>query len=245
MKTWILYLTPLAVFAADQSPLQRLFDSKLSPTARATACFQLRGSADPDVISAMSRALEDPDLLSCAADNLRLAGAVEPLRVALSSPEAPVRAAAARELGSFQKVELLEPLALAAGDVNALVSSNALAGLSQYDDPAVIPYLAALAKKGGMTGDLALDRISQLDPALALVIGRELLGSDQVPDKLYAMRVIGSLGSASDLAPLRRIASSGQETLAQRDRGFGFMPGINLARAAQSAISSIESRDLR
>jgi HEAT repeat protein len=245
MKTLNVFLIPIAVFAADQAPVQQLFDAKLSPTRRATACFELRGNADRDVINALSRALEDPDLISCAADNLRLVGAIEPLKTALSSPEAPVRAAAARELGSFQKLDLLEPLALAAGDVNALVSSNALAGLSQYDDPAVIPYLAAIAKKGGMTGDMALDRISEIDSKTALSVARDLLGSDQVPDKLYAMRVIGSFGSNSDLPPLRRIASSGQETLAQRDRGFGFMPGINLARAAQSAIASIETRDRR
>ena len=79
-----------------------------------------------------------------------------------------VRAAAARTLGSFQKLELLEPISQAAADENALVALNALAGLSQYADPAVLPYLTALAKKGGMTGDLALERLAQLDSAGAL-----------------------------------------------------------------------------
>jgi len=50
------------------------------------------------------------------------------------------------------------------------------------------PYLAALAKKGGMIGDMALERILQLDAKTALTIARPLLGSEQVPDKLYAMR---------------------------------------------------------
>jgi hypothetical protein len=56
------------------------------------------------------------------------------------------------------------------------------------------------------------------------------------------MRVIGAFGDASDLTELEKIAKSGPESLSQRARGFGFMPAINLARAAQSAIAAIQAR---
>ncbi|SPE42005.1 conserved exported hypothetical protein [Candidatus Sulfopaludibacter sp. SbA3] len=242
MKTSILFLAPVLAFAADQAPLERLFDAKLGATQRAGACFELRGAKDADTIAAMTRAIEDPDLLSCAVQNLRLAGAAAALKEALTSPHEQVRAAAARELGSFQDRDMLEPLSRAAQDENLLVATNALAGLSQYRDAAVIPYLAALASKGGMVGDMAIDRLADMDAAGALKVARELLNSPQVPDKLYAMRVIGAYGDRSDLPALRKIAASGQENLAQRNRGFGFMPPISLARAADTAIRAIEGR---
>jgi hypothetical protein len=56
------------------------------------------------------------------------------------------------------------------------------------------------------------------------------------------MKVIGTAGDATDLPELQKIAASNVETLAQRDRGFGLMPPINLARSAQAAIASIEKR---
>jgi HEAT repeat protein len=242
MKISILCVVPLILCAADETAVQRLFDSKLNPTQRANACFELRGNAAPDVINALNRALDDSDLRACAADNLRIAGAVEQLKRALSNPEPQVRAIAARELGEFRKPELLEPLSLAAEDENALVSTNALAALSMYEGQDAVPYLAAIAKKGGMTGDMALDRLSELDAHIGLAVARVLLSSPQVPDKLYAMKVMGALGDASDLPELRKIAGSNVETLAQRDRGFGLMPPINLARSAQAAIAAIEKR---
>ncbi len=57
------------------------------------------------------------------------------------------------------------------------------------------------------------------------------------------MKVIGATGDASDIPELRKIAASNVETLAQRDRGFGLMPPINLARSAQAAIAAIEKRE--
>jgi HEAT repeat protein len=225
--------------------LQQLFDPKSTATQRSNVCFELRGNSDPEVIRAMSRALDDQELVACAADNLRIANAVEPLKQALSSPNEQARSAAARELGSFQDLTLLESLSRAAQDANALVASNALEALSEYRDAAVIPYLAALAKKGGMIGDMALERVLQLDSSVALSIARPLLESAQVPDKLYAMRTIGAAGDRSDLPELRKIATSKEEAPVQRSRGFGLMPPINLARAAQSAIAAIEARNLQ
>jgi hypothetical protein len=127
-------------------------------------------------------------------------------------------------------------------DENALVSTNALAGLSQYQDAAVVPYLAGISRKGGMTGDLALDRLAQIEPGTALLVARELLTSSQVPDQLYAMRVIGANGDSSDLPSLKKIASRNSESLTPRSRGFGLMPPINLSRAAEGAIAAIENR---
>jgi|HubBroStandDraft_6_1064221.scaffolds.fasta_scaffold264164_2 HEAT repeat protein len=242
MKALILLLTPILAVCADQTPVQRLFDGKLTVSQRTTACFELRGNREPDVVNSMAKALEDPALLACATDNLRIAGAVETLQQALSNPDAQVRAAAVRQLGTFQKPELLDVISRAAQEENLLVSTNALAGLNEYQNPVVIPYLAILAKRGGMVGDMALDRLSQLESTTALGIARGLLASSQVPDRLYAMRVIGAFGDASDLAELNKIARSTPENLSQRNRGFGFMPAINLARAAQSAMASIQSR---
>jgi hypothetical protein len=242
MKTVIFFLAPALAICADQTPVQRLFDGKLTASERATACFALRGNSEPDVVSAMGKALEDPAVLSCAADNLRIAGAIDTLKQALSNQDGQVRSAAVRQLGTFQKPELLEVISQAAQDVNLLVATNALAGLNEYKDLVVIPYLSNLAKRGGMVGDMALDRLAQLESATALGVARGLLASSQVPDRLYAMRVIGAFGDASDLAELDKIAKSAPENLSQRNRGFGFMPAINLARAAQSAIASIQSR---
>jgi len=243
MKTVLFLLAPALAICASETPVQRLFDGKLTPSGRAGACFELRGNSEPDIVAAMGKALEDPAVRSCAADNLRIAGALDALKSALSNPDPQVRAAAVRQLGTFQKPDLLEAISQAAQDENLLVATNALAGLNEYQDPAVIPYLSKLAKKGGMIGDMALDRLTQLESPAALGIARGLLASPQIPDRLYAMRVIGAFGDASDLMELDKIAKSAPENLSQRARGFGFMPAINLARAAQSAMESIRSRE--
>jgi HEAT repeat protein len=243
MKMFILGLFPLVLAASDQTAVERLFDSKLNATQRANACYELKGNAAPEVVASLSRALDDADLRACAADNLRIAGAIELLRQALTNPEPQVRAVAARELGAIRKPELLEPLSVAAMDENALVATNALAAISMYPGAEAIPYLGAIAKRGGMTGDMALDRLSELDAVMALTVARGLLSSPQVPDKLYAMKTIGAAGDSSDLPELQMIAASNVETLAQRGRGFGLMPPINLARSAQAAIAAIEKRE--
>jgi hypothetical protein len=242
MKIYMLVLVPMLAIAEEAPATVRLFDTKLNPTQRANACFELRGKSDAETVGALARAMEDPEMLACAAENLRLAGAIDPLKQALASSSAEVRATAARVLGSFQRPDLLESLNRAAQDENALVATNALAGLSRYQDASVIPYLGAIARKGGMTGDMALERLAQMDADGALKIARELLVSTQVPDQLYAMRVIGQAGNASDVPALKKIAGSSSENLAQRGRGFGLMPPINLARAAQGAIEEIEKR---
>ena len=210
--------------------------------SRADECFAMRGDFSLEALQSMTRSLEDPELRGCAAENLRLAGATEPLRLALSSKNPETRAAAARMLGSFRRNELIGELAAVAADENLLVAANGFAALAMYDHPAVIPALGSLARKGGMIGDMALDRLAALDPAPALAAARLLLAEGAVPDKLYAMRVIGAHGDPSDLESLKKIAAEDNEKLESRTRGFGFMPAISLARAARTAIEGIRSR---
>lgn len=242
MKHILIVLVPAILSATELPRLEQLFDPKLSPTERANICFELRGNSSAEVIGAMARAMENPALLSCAADNLRIAKAVEPLRQDLHSSNEQTRAAAARELGSFQDVALLEDLNTAAHDPNLLVASNALGALAAYPAPAALPYLGELATAGGMIGDMALERILEFDPKFALSVARRLIQSAQVPDKLYAMRVMAQAGDGSDLPQLTRIAKTSEDIQTQPSRGFGFMPPINLARAARSAIAQIETR---
>src|SRR5580704_13916572 len=130
MKTAIFFLAPVLAICAE-SPVERLFDGKLTVSQRATACFELRGNREPDVVNAMAKVLDDPALLACAADNLRIAGAVDTLKLALSNQDAQVRAAAVHQLGTFQKPELLEVISRSAQDENLLVATNALAGLDE------------------------------------------------------------------------------------------------------------------
>jgi hypothetical protein len=227
---------------ADLSQIEKLSDPKLNGTQRANVCFALRGNSDPEVVRAMRREMEDRELVSCAAENLRIVKAVAALEDALRSENEQARAAAARELGTFEDPALLEPLSKAAHDPNALVASNALLALTVYHDPGVVPYLSALSKDGGMIGDMALERLLTLDAKGALGIARKLIGSSQVPDKLYAIRTMGAAGDRADLAVLRKIASANEVEPVQRARGFGLMPPINLSRAALAAIEDIETR---
>lgn len=241
MKLWI-FVIPMLAFAAQDPAIVRLFDSKANATIRANACFELRGKSDPETVQALGRAMEDQELLTCAAENLRIAGAIDVLREKLGSASPEVRAAAARELGTLQKPELLESLNQAAQDENALVAVNALEALCRYTDRAAVPYLAALALKGGITGDMALERLAELAPEISLGIARKLLAGSQAPDRIYAMRILGAQGDATDLADLRKIAVEDREPLAQRGRGFGFIPPLSLSRAAAGAIAAIEAR---
>jgi HEAT repeats len=241
-KTILMVLAPALLGAAELPQPQQMFDGKLSQAQRANVCFALRGNTDGEVIRAMAQAMENPSLIACAAENLRIAHAVDALKQGLHSSTEQTRAAAARALGSFQDVALLEDLNATAHDPNMLVATNGLGALANYEDHAALPYLGALAAKGGMIGDMALERILQLDPALAVSIARRLIKSDQVPDKLYAMRTMGAAGDRSDLSQLTPIAATKEEAPMLPSRGFGFMPPINLSRAAQSAISQIETR---
>ncbi|HWB96431.1 MAG TPA: HEAT repeat domain-containing protein [Bryobacteraceae bacterium] len=238
-SAWLL-LVCTALFAGEER-LSRLLDSKLTATQRNDACVALRGDRSPEVLAAMRRMLSDEVVRACAARNLREAGAAEELKEALQSQDAEVRAVAARELGALARPEYLPLLAEAALDPNALVATNAVRGLTLYQDRAVVPYLLAVARKGGMAGLAALERAAEFHDARALATARELLDGTDVASKVVAMQVIGDLGDASDVPRLRAIAAK-HEKLSTRGRGFGLLPTVDLGRAAENAIAEIQKR---
>jgi HEAT repeat protein len=242
MKTTILLfgLVCLAAHAQDAATA-RMLDPKLNVAQRNNACYELRGSASPETIAALAHALEAPEVRSCAARNLREAGAVDELKTALTASDPEMRATATRELGALGRPDLIEPLAQAARDPNLLVATNALEGLAQYQDPSVLPALLSLAEAGGPVAAMALNRAVEFDHPGVLTVSRKLMATRDVTLRLAALRAIGNFGDAADLPALRELAAKA-ERAAPSGRGFGLVPSIDLSRAAQNAIRQIESR---
>jgi HEAT repeat protein len=234
-------LACLAAYAEDAAAV-RMLDPKLNVAQRNYACYELRGAGTPETIAALARALETPEVRSCAARSLREAGAVDVLKTALLSSDPEMRAAAARELGALGRPDLIEPLAEAAGDANLIVASNALEGLAQYQDPSVLPALLTLAERGGPVAAMALSRAVQFNDPGVLMAARKLMATRDVTLRLAALRAIGDFGDAADLPALRELAGKA-ERAAPAGRGFGLVPAIDLSRAAQNAIRQIESRN--
>jgi HEAT repeat protein len=157
--------------------------------------------------------------------------------------EAPeVRSAAVLELGGFARTEDLAALAAAAHDENMLVSVNAVYALAMYTDPRAIPYLAEVARTGGLVGTQALGRLAQRGAPEAVDAARVLVKSKDAPDRLAAIKVLGELGSKRDLVVLREIEEKEGGELSSKGRGFGLMPTVSLSRAAKTAIQLIEQR---
>ena len=217
-------------------------DPSLTVAQRNNACFELRGSTDAQVIATMRKALEDVKVRACAGTNLRKAGAIEELKDALADKDFEIRALAARELGGFEKPELLPTLTAAARDPQLLVGINAIEGLADYRDPIVLPYLLSLAKDGGLVGTAALDRALTFRDPRVLETARMLIGSKDVSDKLAAMRVMGAMGDEMDIPALRKIQESETGMVSAAGRGFGLIPAISLSRAAQTTIEKIGER---
>jgi len=192
MKTTILSFTLacLAAYAQDSAPA-RMLDPKLNVAQRNNACYELRGSGSPETVAAMARALEVPDVRACAARNLREAGAVDQLKGALTASDPEMRAAAARELGALARPDMIEPLAQAARDPNLIVATNALEGLSQYQDPSVLPALLSLAEGGGPVAAMALSRAVEFNDPGVLTVSRKLMATRDVTLRLAALRAIG------------------------------------------------------
>ena len=236
----VLSFASLAARAQD-SATDRLLDPKLNVSQRNNACYELRGSGSPEAIAALARALETPEVRSCAARNLREAGAVNELKTALAAADPDVRAAAARELGALGRPDLIDLLAQTARDPNLVVATNALEGLAQYQDRAVLPALLSLAERGGPVAAMALSRGVQFDDPGVLAVARKLMAVRDVTLRLAALRAIGDFGDAADLPALRELAAKA-ERAAPAGRGFGLVPAIDLSRAAQNAIRQIESR---
>jgi HEAT repeat protein len=222
--------------------MNRMTDTKLTVSQRSDACYELRGVTAPSVILEMRRALADPLLRACAGTNLRKAGAVEELKSALVDENFEVRATAARELGGFERPELLPLLRSAARDRQLVVAANAIEGMASYGDPVVLPYLLDIAKEGGLIGTAALNRARVFrDPGL-VAVARELLKRPDVSDRLSAMVALADLGDATDVPALREIAAKETEMVSSKGRGFGLMPAISLSHAAQTTIEKIEAR---
>jgi HEAT repeat protein len=216
-----------------------MMDPSLSVAQRNNACFELRGSAEPEVVATMRKALDDVTVRACAGTNLRKAGAIEELKDALGDKNFEIRALAARELGGFEKPELLALLTATARDSQLLVGINAVEALANYRDPVVVPYLLSLAKDGGLVGTAALDRAATFRDARVLETARVLIGSKDVSDKLAAMRVIGAMGDETDIPSLKKIQESETGMVSAAGRGFGLIPAISLSRAAQTTIEKI------
>ena len=108
------------------SLLARMMDPSLNVAQRNNACFELRGSTDPQVVATMRKALNDTAVRACAGTNLRKAGAIDELKDALGDANFEVRALAARELGGFEKPDLL-PLLLAFAAIYLVWGSTFLA----------------------------------------------------------------------------------------------------------------------
>ena len=222
--------------------MSRMMDTHLTVAQRNDACYELRGIATPEVVSVMVRGLTDPQVRSCAGTNLRKAGAIGELKNALTADNFEVRALAAREIGGFEKPELLPPLAAAAHDPQLIVALNAIEGMANYRDPVVVPYLLDIAKGGGLVGTSALNRAMMFHDDRVLPVARQLLASRDVSDKLAAMRLLAEMGDSSDLPALREIAEKETDLVSSKGRGFGLMPAISLSHAARTTIEKIESR---
>ena len=236
----VLSFASLAARAQD-SPTARMLDPKLNVSQRNNACYELRGSGSPEATAALARALDTPEVRSCAARNLREAGAVNELKTALAAADPDVRAAAARELGALGGTDLIELLAQTARDPNLIVATNAFEGLAQYQDPSVLPALLSLAERGGPVAAMALSRAVQFDDPGVLAVARKLMAVRDVTLRLAALRAIGDFGDTADLPALRELAAKA-ERAAPAGRGFGLVPAIDLSRAAQNAIRQIENR---
>ncbi|HLY19988.1 MAG TPA: HEAT repeat domain-containing protein [Bryobacteraceae bacterium] len=241
MKRYLCLLICAGTLAAADDTVGRMLNDKLTAAQRNDACFALRGNRAPEAIAAMRGALSSEIIRACAARNLREAGAVDELKNALAAPEPEVRAIAARELGSFEHPELMELLVKAAHDPSMLVATNAVMGLGQYHDRAVLPYLLELAGSSGTAGVAALSRAARFDEPATLPIARQLLSGDDMARKLLSLMIVGDCGDARDLPRLREIAARSQP-VGTSGRGFGLLPALDLARAAKSAIAGIEAR---
>ena len=224
------------------SLLARMMDPSLNVAQRNNACYELRGSTEPEVIATMRKALDDVKVRACAGTNLRKAGAVAELKDALADPNFEIRALAARELGGFEMPELLPALTAAARDPQLLVGMNAVEGLANYRDPIVLSYLLDLAKDGGLVGTAALDRALMFQDPRVLATARKLFDSKDVSDKLAAMRVIGAMGDETDIPKLREIEEREKGLVSAAGRGFGLMPAISLSHAAKTTIEKIGER---
>ena len=87
----------------------------------------------------------------------------------------------------------------------------------------------------------ALEQAARLRDPSVLPVARTVLVKGDVAAQVVALAILGELGDRTDLPTLREMERH-SETVQVRGRGFGFMPAIDLARAAHNAAERIESR---
>ena len=143
-----------------------LLDGNSSVAQRNDACYALRGDRSVETIAALGRALGDKVVRTCAAHDLREAGAVDELVSALTASDADVQMAAARELGELRDVRALEGLGRTALDINVMVAAAAVVALGAFDDAAAIPYLLRAAAQSNVAGVNALEQAAEARAAL-------------------------------------------------------------------------------
>jgi hypothetical protein len=241
MKPFLAVLVWIAAAAAADDPAARMLDAKASVAQRNDACFALRGNRSVEVAAALRKALADSVVRTCAAQDLRLAGAVAALLDGLAAGDPDVQAVAARELGEMRDPRALESLGRAALDSNVLVASAAIDGLAGYGETAALSLLLEAAQQPGVAGVTALERAAAFHNRGVVPVARQVLAKGDAASQVIALGVIGDLGDASDLPRLREMAAK-PEPIASRGRGFGFMPVIDLARVAQNTAAAIEKR---
>jgi HEAT repeat protein len=218
-----------------------LLDGNASVAQRNDACYALRGERSVETIAALGRALGDKVVRTCAARDLREAGAVDELISALGASDAEVQMAAARELGELRDVRALEGLGRGALDVNVMVAATAIAALGAYGEAAAIPYLLRAAAQPNVAAMNALEEAARRRAVGVLPIARKVLAQGDIAAQLVAITILGDMGNAEDLPRLRELAAN-SDPVYSRGRGFGFMPPIDLGRAAKNAMGKIAGR---
>ncbi len=218
-----------------------MMDDKGTVAQRNDACYALRGQRSDEVISALKRALADKAVRVCAARDLREAGAVDALLEGLAGSDADTQMAAARELGELRDPRALEALGSVALSDNVLLASSAVSALGTYEGKTALPYLLRAAAQSSVSGVTALELAARSHDPAVLALARHVLDKGDIAAQVIALAIIADLGDAGDLPKLRELAAH-SDPVYSRGRGFGFMPPIDLARAAQTAISKIIAR---
>jgi HEAT repeat protein len=208
---------------------------------RNDACYALRGQRAAEVVSALKGALADKAVRVCAARDLREAGAVDALLEGLAGSDVDTQMAAARELGELRDPRALQALGSVALSDNVLLASSAVSALGAYEGKAALPYLLRAAGQPTVSGVTALELAARSHDPAALALARRVLDNGDIAAQVIALAIIADLGDAGDLPRLRELAAH-SDPVYSRGRGFGFMPPIDLARAAQTAIGKITTR---
>jgi HEAT repeat protein len=220
-----------------------MMDGKATVAQRNDACFALRGQRSADVVAALNGALRDKTVRACAARDLREAGAVDVLIEGVTDSDADTQMAAARELGELRDPRALEPLGQVALSDNVLLASSAISALGAYDAKDALPYLLRAAGQSSVSSITALELAARSHDPAVLALARRVLDKGDVAAKVIALAIIADLGDAADLPKLRELAAH-SDPVYSRGRGFGFMPPIDVARAAQTALDRITTSRL-